>query len=99
MWGRWSKRIRPDPPPHIIGTRPYDNPDEVCAAGDLAIVPVRPCRVVIWPPPAARTKSDFHGVAAKMMAYVFKRIEDTHTFLCMDEERRFNAVLIPKIVE
>ena len=43
----------------------------------------------------------FHSRAnvSRMMTYVFKRIEDTTTFLCTDEENGYNALLIPKIVE
>ena len=33
----------------------------------------------------------------RMHTLIFVRIEDTHAFICLDEERRYNGVLIPKI--
>ena len=35
----------------------------------------------------------------RMQTFVFNRIEDTHSFINMDSERRYNGVLIPKIVD
>ena len=35
----------------------------------------------------------------RMQTLLFERIEDTHAFICSCDERRFNAVLIPKIVD
>ena len=34
----------------------------------------------------------------RMQTILFNRIDDTHSFISMDNERQFNGVLIPKIV-
>ena len=39
------------------------------------------------------------AILERMQTFLFERIEDTHTFICLCDERRFNVVLIPKIVE
>lgn len=40
------------------------------------------------------------GQPDEMQTLLFERIEDTHAFICTsDDERRFSAVLIPKIVD
>ena len=35
----------------------------------------------------------------RMQTFVFERIEDTHAFICLVDERRYNGILIPKIVD
>ena len=35
----------------------------------------------------------------RMQTWVFERIEDTHCFINIVDERRYNGILIPKIVD
>lgn len=56
--------------------------------------------VYCYPPGNTSWRLTFNARAQtdRMQTFVFNRIDDTHTFICLDAERRYNGVLIPKIV-